>query len=149
MKRSILIILVIVAAGIGGIVGSLTTLKLFGLTGEPYSSIEDHQRLVLANYSRDTSYNVPQGLNFLDAAKKVTSGVVHIRTSYGPGDFSANPLEMYLESPARSSGSGVIISDDGFIVTNNHVVEDASNIEIVMNNNQRFFAKVIGTGPTT
>lgn len=149
MKRSILILLVIVAAGIGGIMGSLVTIKFFGLGGETYNSIEDRQRSVLTSYSRDTAYNIPQGLNFLDAAKKVTSGVVHIRTSYGPGDFSSNPLEMYLESPARSSGSGVIISDDGYIVTNNHVVEDASNIEVVMSNNQRYFAKLIGTDPTT
>src|SRR6188768_353018 len=148
MKRSILIVLVIVAAGIGGIVGSLVTMKFFGFAGEPYASIENRQQSVLANYSNDTSYNVPQGLNFLNAAKKVTSGVVHIRTSYGPGDFSANPLEN-LDFQPRSSGSGVIISEDGFIVTNNHVVEDASNIEIVMNNNQRYFAKVIGTDPTT
>lgn len=149
MKRSILIVLVIAAAGIGGILGSLVTLKFFGLDGTSYTSIENRQKSVFANYTRDTAYNVPQALNFLDAAKKVTSGVVHIRTSYGPGEFSTNPLEMYLGSPPRSSGSGVIISDDGYIVTNNHVVEDASNIEVIMNNNQRYFAKVVGTDPTT
>ncbi|MGC3944903.1 MAG: trypsin-like peptidase domain-containing protein [Chryseolinea sp.] len=149
MKRSILIFLVIVAAGIGGLVGSFVTIRLLGFSGENYTSIEDRQRSVLTSYSRDTSYNVPQGLNFLEAANKVTPGVVHIRTSYGPGDFSSNPLELYLESPARSSGSGVIISDDGYIVTNNHVVEDASNIEVVMSDNQRFFAKLIGTDPST
>ncbi|MEJ1238569.1 trypsin-like peptidase domain-containing protein [Chryseolinea sp. T2] len=149
MKRSILIFLVIVAAGIGGLVGSFVTIRLLGISGDSYTSIEGRQQSVLTNYSRDTAYNVPQGLNFLEAASKVTSGVVHIRTSYGPGDFSSNPLELYLESPARSSGSGVIISDDGYIVTNNHVVEDASNIEVVMSNNQRFFAKLIGTDPST
>ena len=68
MKRSILIVVVIVAAGIGGIVGSLFTMRFFGLAVEPYTSIDDHQQSVLTNYSRDTSYNVPQGLNFLDAA---------------------------------------------------------------------------------
>jgi Do/DeqQ family serine protease len=149
MKRSILIFLVIVAAAVGGIIGAFVTIRLLGFSGENYTSIESRQHSVLANYSRDTSYNVPQGLNFLEAANKVTPGVVHIRTSYGPGDFSSNPLELYLESPARSSGSGVIISDDGYIVTNNHVVEDASNIEVVMNNNQRYFAKLIGTDPST
>lgn len=149
MKRSILIFIVIVAAGIGGLVGSFVTIRLLGFPSEYYTSIEDRQQSVLANYSRDTSYNVPHGLNFLEAANKVTPGVVHIRTSYGPGDFSSNPLEMYLGSPARSSGSGVIISDDGYIVTNNHVVEDASNIEVVMNDNKRFFAKLIGTDPST
>jgi Do/DeqQ family serine protease len=79
----------------------------------------------------------------------VTPGVVHIRTSFGPGEFSVNPLEFSLEAPARSSGSGVIISDDGYIVTNNHVIEDASSIEVVMSNNQRFYAKLIGSDPNT
>lgn len=149
MKRSLLIILVIVAACVGGILGSLVTMKFFGLSNAAYKSIEERQQSVLTGYSNDTAYQVPAGMNFLSAANKVTSGVVHIRTSYGPGDFSVNPLELYLESPARSSGSGVIISDDGYIVTNNHVVEDANNIEVVMNNNQRFYAKLIGTDPTT
>lgn len=149
MKRSMLIVLVVVAAGIGGILGALATLNLFGLTGNSYTSIEQRQQSRLANYIIDTSYNVPVGLNFLEAAKRVTPGVVHIRTSYGPGEFSLNPLENYIESQPRSSGSGVIISDDGYIVTNNHVVEDASNIEVVMNNNQRYFAKLVGTDPST
>ncbi|MEO5977252.1 MAG: trypsin-like peptidase domain-containing protein [Chryseolinea sp.] len=150
MKRSILVITVVIAAAIGGILGSFVTIKFFGYPSASYNSIEQRQQSVLTGYSRDTtSYHVPEGMNFLKAAKSVTSGVVHIKTSYGPGDFSVNPLELYMESPARSSGSGVIISDDGYVVTNNHVVEDANNIEVITNNNQRFYAKLIGTDPTT
>src|SRR3990170_1237819 len=149
MKRSILFVVVSLAACVGGILGSIFTVKFFDLYTSPYQSIEGRQKSVLTGYSPDTSYQIPEQLNFLSTAKKVTSGVVHIRTSYGPGDFSVNPLEFYLESPSRSSGSGVIISDDGYIVTNNHVIEEASNIEVVMNNNQRFYAKLIGSDPTT
>ncbi|HEX6890082.1 MAG TPA: trypsin-like peptidase domain-containing protein [Chryseolinea sp.] len=149
MKRSILVLLVILAACIGGVLGSLFTLRYLDFQIPSYQSIDARQQSMLANYVPDTSYRAPEGLNFLNTAKKVTSGVVHIRTTFGAGDFSVNPLELYFESPARSSGSGVIISDDGYIVTNNHVIEDASNIEVVMSNNQRFFAKLIGTDPTT
>ena len=149
MKRSILILLVILAACIGGVLGSIFTLRFLDFQIPTYQSIDARQQSVLTNYAPDTSYQVPQGLNFLNTANKVTSGVVHIKTSFGPGDFSVNPLDLYLESPARSSGSGVVISDDGYIVTNNHVIEGANNIEVVMSNNQRFFAKLVGTDPTT
>ncbi|MBL0740230.1 trypsin-like peptidase domain-containing protein [Chryseolinea lacunae] len=149
MKRSILILIVMLTACIGGILGAIFTLKFLDVTTASYSSIEQRQQSVQTAYGRDTAYNISEGMNFLSVAQKVTPGVVHIRTSYGPGDFSVNPLEFYMDSPARSSGSGVIISDDGYIVTNNHVVEDASNIEVVMNNNQRFYAKLIGADPTT
>ncbi len=149
MKRSILIIIVILAACIGGILGSLFTMRYLDFSTAPYPSIEERQQLILAGYSPDTTYHVPKDLNFLSTAKKITPGVVHIRIAYGPGDFSTNPLSFYSDSQTRSSGSGVIISDDGYIVTNNHVIEDAGNIEVVMNNNQRYYAKLIGADPTT
>ena len=149
MKRSIFIIVVLMAACIGGILGSIVTLHYFDSI-VPYNSIEEHQHIKFISYDHDTAASrVPDQLNFLSPAKKVTAAVVHIRTAYGPGDFSVNPLEYYFDAPARASGSGVIISDDGYIVTNNHVIEDANTIEVVMNNNQRFYAKVIGTDPST
>lgn len=151
MKRSYLILLVLViVACLGGILGSIFTIRYLQVEDAPYASIEDRQRLVLASKAFDTSsYNVPQGINFLSAAKKVTAAVVHISTSYGPGSFSINPLLEQQERSVHSSGSGVIISDDGHIVTNYHVIEDATNIEVVMNNNQRYYAKVLGKDPST
>jgi Do/DeqQ family serine protease len=125
------------------------TIRFLDISGSSYSSIEERQQLVLAGYPSDSAYRIPKGLDFLSTSGRVTPAVVHIRTSYGPGDFSLNPLESFFDTPSRSSGSGVIISDDGYIVTNNHVIEDASNIEVVMNNNQRFYAKLIGADPTT
>jgi S1-C subfamily serine protease len=110
------------------------------MTTPQLQSIEGRQQSVLTRYTPDTAYHVPRELNFLSTAKNVTPAVVHIRTSFGPGEFSVNPLEFSLDSQPRSSGSGVIISDDGYIVINNHVIEDASGIEVVMTNNQRFYA---------
>jgi serine protease Do len=149
MRRSILLILVtVVIACIGGVVGSILTIRFLNEETATYSSISDRQQLVLAANKLDTAFRVPKGLDFLTAAKEVTAGVVHIRTAYGAGEFSLNPLQNF-EQPARSSGSGVIISDDGYIATNNHVIEDATSIEVVLNNNHRYYAKVIGTDPST
>ena len=149
MKRAILVLVILVAACIGGVLGSIYTLQYFDSPQKPYRSIEARQQLLQTNHSLDTAYRVPKQLDFTEASRLVTQGVVHLRTSYGAGNFSLNPLEDYFDSPARSSGSGVIISDDGFIVTNFHVIEEATQIEVVLNNNDRYYAKIIGSDPTT
>jgi Do/DeqQ family serine protease len=149
MKRSVLLILLLVSAGGGGVVGSLLTLRYLGDGLSSYQSIDGRQKLLLANYEPDTTYHVPEGLDFLETARAVIPSVVHIRTSYGAGEFSMNPLQFYFDRPARSSGSGVIVSDDGYVVTNHHVIAEATNIEVVMSNNKRYFAKLIGSDATT
>ncbi len=151
MKRSIFVLVIMAAAGIGGILGSMITLRYFNKYNPSYNSIDARQQLLLTNYSKDSSvrYSVPKELDFRNAAKVVREGVVHIRTSYGTGNFSINALQYNFDPHARSSGSGVIITDDGYIVTNNHVIEDAINIEVVMSNNTRYYAKVIGRDEST
>ena len=104
---------------------------------------------MLTRMGLDSSKKISAGPNFAYAARMITPAVVHISAVYGPGDFSLNPLELGYRQQARSSGSGVIISDDGYIVTNFHVIEDATNLEIVMSDNERFYAKVIGRDPNT
>lgn len=105
--------------------------------------------------------NVSAPIDFVAAAAKVTPAVVHIKTTYkaGTGGPRSPFDEMFREyfgdrmpgnGPERaSSGSGVIISADGYIVTNNHVIDQASEIEVVLIDKHSFKAKVVGTDPTT
>ncbi|NOT77338.1 MAG: PDZ domain-containing protein [Cyclobacteriaceae bacterium] len=147
MKRFLIILVVLVAAFIGAVTGVILTLRFVDRAPE-YTSIEQHQNLTLAGMKPDSSRKISVGTNFEYAAKMITPAVVHISIVYGAGDFSLNPLELYRPQ-THSSGSGVIISDDGYIVTNNHVIEDATNVEIEMNDNQSFYAKVVGRDPST
>jgi len=148
MKRALFIFLVLTASVIGAVVGALVTLR-YAQDRPAYHSIIERQQNFPVNWSRDSGTRVPPGLNFETAARLVTPAVVHIRTVYGPGNFSLNPLELLNNPHAQSSGSGVLISDDGYIVTNYHVIEEGSSIEVIMNNNRHFYAKVIGTDPNT
>lgn len=152
MKRFLLVALVLTASVLGAIIGSIITLRyLYPADFKTYNSIEGRQNLFLTGTSGDSSrlYQAPRELNFKSAAQKVIPGVVHIKVVYSAGEFSINPLERFFHPSPRSSGSGVIISDDGYIVTNNHVIEDATRIEVILNTNRKFFAKVIGTDPST
>jgi serine protease Do len=147
MKKSLLIVSVFVAALIGGVVGSLTTFNY--LANQPtYNSIEGRQKVSFAQVRNDSAQSPPK-VNFLPVTAQVIKAVVHVRISMGQGEFSLNPLDHYYNLPARSSGSGVIVSDDGYIVTNFHVIEEARSVEVVLSNNERHFAKIVGTDPTT
>jgi Do/DeqQ family serine protease len=147
MKRGLLIVLVFVAALVGGVMGSIATFKY--LKDQPlYNSIQERQNATYSKIRSDSNLLAPK-VNFLPVTAHVIKAVVHVRISMGPGEFSLNPLDHYSNLPARSSGSGVIVSDDGYIVTNFHVIEDAQSIEVVLSNNERYYAKVIGVDPTT
>ena len=98
-------------------------------------------------------------LDFTGIAEKVTQAVVHIRSTQEAGSISRNsrdPLREFFygpspmqRGPSQSSGSGVIINANGYIVTNNHVVQGADIVEITMQNNNTYKAEVIGTDPDT
>ena len=102
---------------------------------------------------KESSPISPEGTpNLVNAAKLVTAGVVHVKTLYR-NTSDANSLlgELYGQesTPNVGSGSGVIISPDGYIATNNHVIENASGIQVVLHDRRVFTAKLIGRDPTT
>jgi len=92
------------------------------------------------------------------AAEKSVHAVVHVMTKKSGGDpYAGNPLYEFFfgpkgyqsPAPVMGSGSGVIITTDGYIVTNNHVISGANEIEVVLNDRRTFSATLVGADPTT
>lgn len=144
------------------------------LTINLYLSQRDMKKSLADAEMRQTSMNENQtpilkasfmtndeGESFVDAAESTVNTVVHIRTeivSKGNSyyDFFGSLLEQLyggqMQVPNNVSvgyGSGVVISPDGYIVTNNHVVEGASKIEVTFNDKHKRTATIIGNDPST
>ncbi|EIM72839.1 protease Do [Nitritalea halalkaliphila LW7] len=125
------------------------------------TNFTDKQDASLVNWLSDEKFTIPEGINFVASAEMVLPAVVHVRSTVTVSGRSrgSDPFEEFFfrrpdqgppqQREGRSSGSGVIISPDGYIVTNNHVIENATKIEISLENNDRYTARVIGTDPTT
>lgn len=101
--------------------------------------------------------NISNGIgDFVIASKAVMPAVVHIKTLFktSPAGFNNNFGQPYgtrsgSNIPAMASGSGVIITEDGYIATNNHVVENASEIEVILPDKREFSAELVGRDPNT
>ncbi len=95
--------------------------------------------------------------DFTEAAEKTVNAVVHIKTEMQLRtqlyDDYWNPFWEFFgggpSQPVIATGSGVIISDDGYIVTNNHVVHAANKISVTLNDKRTYEAKIIGKDPAT
>jgi S1-C subfamily serine protease len=106
-----------------------------------------------------TSLSAQEGqIDFTYAAEQTVHAVVHVHTKSMVSGQSGNPIMDWFYGDRNSNsrprevsgwGSGVIISDDGYIVTNNHVVEDAENVEVKLNDNRTFTAQIVGRDPNT
>lgn len=96
------------------------------------------------------------GLDFTQAVAQSIDAVVHVKTKVFR-EYAVNPLyEFFFGEQERSEptpimgfGSGVIISKNGFIVTNNHVIQGSDEIVVVLNDKREFNAKLVGADPTT
>ncbi|MCK5442745.1 MAG: trypsin-like peptidase domain-containing protein, partial [Maribacter sp.] len=107
-------------------------------------------------------------VDFTETAKKVLDAVVHIRSTQASSNRNSDILPRELpdffrdffgdrfqkpenmpQQPMYGSGSGVIIDEEGHIVTNNHVINNATELEVTLHDNETYKATVIGTDPTT
>jgi serine protease Do len=126
---------------------------------QDFISLETQQTQFPTREMLFTAYNINPAASaftdFVKASDQSRSSVVFIRsqsTIQQENHFGWDPFFDFFgnRGPATSTGSGVIISSDGYIVTNHHVVNKSEKIEVVLNNNKRVFpAKIIGSDPST
>ena len=116
-----------------------------------YFSKSNNPIVTLASDSNNRNVGLSaENVDFTEAAEKTIHTVVHVKNV--SRKTVTNPMLEYFygykggqTQEQVGTGSGVIISEDGYIVTNNHVIKDASEIEITLNNKQSYKAKLIGT----
>ena len=140
------------------LIGGFSAVGIYKLTEKPekvyIKTIADEEEnassTLVSNYDLSGTTN-----SFEFAAEKSLNAVVHVKTA-STVNYQMNPLYHFFygnqappQEQIRGAGSGVIISDDGYIVTNNHVIHNADDIQITLNNKKTYPAKIIGTDPST
>lgn len=164
--KNVLGVVLVAAVSSGAAVG--TSAYLMNQKEEPVTYATGVENTFKQPY-RLTNYGTAaaEDIDFTKAAESAVHGVVHIKATAnakmaegGGGGQYVDPFEYFFgfggrgfqrpqPQPRVGSGSGVIISTDGYIITNNHVIDGADELEVTLNDNRKFVAKVIGTDPTT
>jgi Do/DeqQ family serine protease len=148
-----------------GLLGGILPLAIFMMSSSnPTSPQSDTVFGESGNgYAHNASFNgLAEGLpvdNFVAASENSLNSVVHVTTKVVTTSFERDIFSEFFYGPGAGgrefkqygagSGSGVIISADGYIVTNNHVIEDANEIEVILNDNRKYTAEIVGTDPST
>ncbi|MGC4040218.1 MAG: trypsin-like peptidase domain-containing protein [Flavobacterium sp.] len=126
-----------------------TTLGAYKLFIEGKSNRDSIVTVAPNNYSKNVGLS-GEAVDFTTAAENTVHTVVHVKNV--SVRTVSDPIMEYFygtrggqQQEQIGTGSGVIISQDGYIVTNNHVVKDATELEVTLNNNKSYKAKLIGT----
>ncbi len=155
--------LTLLTAFVGGAV-AIGAYKLFEDKSISGLSLDEKQKIYFAN-NPSKIVSSTGSLDFTAAAAVVSPGVVHVRTTYNRSgssprqgsdpfgdmfeDFFGRRSRPQSNTPATGKGSGVIITGDGYIMTNNHVVDNADKIEVILTDKRVLSAKVIGKDKNT
>ena len=143
-----------------GIIGGTLPLAIYFSVASPDQLLSDQ---VIdgdrQNSSRFASLNPTGPVDFVPAAESTINSVVHVTTKVVRTTFQRDPFQEFFYGPGAggrefkqygaAAGSGVIISSEGYIVTNNHVIAEASEIEVTLNDNSKYTATLVGADPST
>ena len=138
-----------------GVISALTTLVAYDyFSNEKIEIVENEKaQLIPTTYSFNSNKVAAEMTDFTRAAEKTVNAVVHVKnTSIQKGNVSGWLRQFYgddFDEKRVGTGSGVIVSPDGLIITNYHVIEDASEIEVTSNKNKTYMAEIIGSDPAT
>lgn len=138
------------------VLGGALTLGIYKVAFESeiplIQSTGNQTEFVTANYTPSAPNNIDD-VSFIEAANKTVHAVVHVKNmtlSRGPSNFFDFMYGNSRQPRAQiGTGSGVIISPDGYIVTNNHVIANAAKLQVTLNNNRTYGAELVGTDPET
>lgn len=153
------IALIFLAAFVGG-AAAIGGYKMLENKTNNMTLAEKQNLLFASNPSKISSTGA---VDFVQAAAVVSPAVVHIQTTFSSSGSSgpSSPMDMMEEffggrggrraqrAPRAASGSGVILTSDGYIVTNNHVVDNAEKIQVILSDRRKVEAKVIGRDANT
>jgi serine protease Do len=128
--------------------------KSDGFRNDSLASVTEEARPVLTAFQEQPGAGQ---VDFTYAAEQTVHAVVHVMTSSTYAGRSMNPImewfygDQYRSQPRKVEGygSGVIISGDGYIITNNHVIENAEEVKVKLNDNREFKAELVGRDPAT
>lgn len=135
--------------------GGMLTLGAYKLFLEPENKVivtaaqVNPAFLPTSNMSGYSASNAP---DFALAAENTVNAVVHVKNvSLSSGQLSLQDLFRGRSTPRAQmgTGSGVIVNADGYIITNNHVINNANELSVTLNNNKTYKAEVVGSDPKT
>jgi len=147
-----------------GVLGGILPLSVYLLSVNNKNTDDKRvfeQSKVISTPVSNASYNplsVDSSIDFREASANSVHSVVHVKTKVVRTMVQSDPFLEFFYGPGagrerkqygEGSGSGVIVSEDGYIVTNNHVINNASEIEVVLNDNTSYKAEIVGTDPST